>query len=130
MQSKIINAKKNNNFYFANVAYSLESPWRISVNIPDIFNFHVEGEDLFDALQKVRNEAAKTGLTLLCNGARLNVYPSPMMRSMGGAAMAYTLTLGQQAQRKSILCIFDNTEEPVSTPDEQDAFYQKWLKSL
>ncbi len=85
---------------------------------------------LFEALQIARNEASKVGLTLLCNGARLNVYPSPMMRSMGGAAMAYTLTLGEQAQRKNIVCIFDNTEEPISTPKEQDEFYQRWLKSL
>ena len=29
--------------------------------------------------------------------------------------MAYTLMLGEQAQRKNIVCIFDNTEEPIST---------------
>jgi hypothetical protein len=130
MKSKKINAKINNNIYYAEVTHSLEAPWEIYVNIPDKFTFHTDGSDLFEALQKVRKEAAKIGLTFLCNGSRLNVYPSPMMRSMGGAAMAYTLTLGQQAQRKSIVCIFDNTDEPVSTPDEQDSFYQKWLKSL
>ena len=100
------------------------------IDIPDIFSFSAEGNDLFEALQIARNEASKVGLTLLCNGARLNVYPSPMMRSMGGAAMAYTLTLGEQAQRKNIVCIFDNTEETISTPKEQDEFYQRWLKSL
>ena len=130
MKSKIINVKTNNEIYFANVNYSFEAPWKISINISNKFNFCAEGRDLFEALQKVRNEASKFGLTLLCNGARLNVYPSPMMRSMGGAAMAYTLTLGEQAQRKNIVCIFDNTEEPISTPKEQDEFYQRWLKSL
>ena len=44
--------------------------------------------------------------------------------------MAYTLMLGEQAQRKNIVCIFDNTEETRSTPKEQDEFYQRWLKSL
>lgn len=113
MKTKIINAKIKTHPCFARINYTTKTPWVIYIDIPDIFSFSAEGNDLFEALQIARNEASKVGLTLLCNGARLNVYPSPMMRSMGGAAMAYTLTLGEQAQRKNIVCIFDNTEEPT-----------------
>ncbi len=40
--------------------------------------------------------------------------------------MAYTLTLGEQAQRKNIVCIFDNTEEPISTPGRDRTLLMKF----
>src|ERR1051326_6783373 len=63
--------------------------------------------DYFGAMVKVRTELELNGLLINCYGSSLNVYPSPMMRSMGDGSKAYKLTMGQPAKSKDIVSIFD-----------------------
>ncbi|MEH7304129.1 hypothetical protein [Neobacillus drentensis] len=46
-------------------------------------------------------------LQIICNGAALNVYPSPMALSMGSGRLAYKLNFGKQAISEDLVDIFD-----------------------
>lgn len=85
----------------------------------------------FDALCAVRKTLELEGLRPLCFGASKDVYPSPMIRSMGSGERAYRLTLGRPARTEDLVSVFDAdlSVVPVSV-EEQEAFYRKWLESL
>jgi hypothetical protein len=88
-------------------------------------------DTFFDALADIRRRLADRGLRPKCFGACRDVYPSPMIRSMGSGQKAYRLRLGSQAKMEDLVQIFDT--DPEITPasvDEQEEFYGKWLKSL
>jgi len=112
------------------LSYSTEAPWTLSIQTEDIFNVNIESDDLFNAFKEARVKAEKIDLFFLCNGARENVYPSSMTRSMAGGIAAYTLTMGKPASRKDLIKIFDGTNEPIASPEEQDKFYANWINSL
>ena len=58
--------------------------------------FFAKAESYFEALQCIRKDLEPDGIQILCNGAARNVYPSPMMLSMGEGRTAYKVTLGHQ----------------------------------
>lgn len=90
-----------------------------------------EGKDLFDSFCKLRLVLESQGFRILCNGARIDSYPSPMSRNMCGGAKLYKMTIGQRVERKDLLRIFDKADiESVGTVDEQKAYFKKWRKSL
>jgi hypothetical protein len=94
----------------------------------------VRGESdrgFFDALCNARLVLESEGVLLCCNGASEEVYPSPMIESMGPAILAYRTTIGRQALRKDLVNIFDsdNSAKPASV-EQQRLFHQKWLESL
>jgi hypothetical protein len=88
--------------------------------------------DYFEAFADIRNELWAVGMVPMCLGAVENVFPSPMSRQMGcGGTLAYRLTLGRQAHTKDLVEIFDPAEaEGLVAPDQQMAFYKKWIASL
>jgi hypothetical protein len=88
-------------------------------------------EDLFDALSAIRKELEAEGIRLACYGCSRNVFPSPMIRSMGSGEQAYRLELGKPASLGDLVSIFDTGPglEPV-TLDEQEEYYRAWLQSL
>ncbi len=81
----------------------------------------------FFALVKIRLELEKSGIKILCNGSRRDVYPSG--NSITGI-MAYELQIGKQAKR--LVCIFDtvNNLDQIGTVTEQRIYREKWLKSF
>ncbi len=85
----------------------------------------------FHALCEIRSELDAIGVMPLCLGACENVYPSPMIESMGGGEKAYQLTLGSQARSADLVSVFGPllNEKPVSV-HQQQAFYERWIKSL
>ncbi|MDA8021128.1 MAG: hypothetical protein MPN21_27135 [Thermoanaerobaculia bacterium] len=87
-------------------------------------------EGFFDALCEIRRTLESEGKLLSCYGSSRNVFPSPMIRSMGYAEKAYRLELGKNAEIEDLVSIFDTGPdvEAVSC-SEQEAFYQTWLKS-
>ncbi|MDF1680657.1 hypothetical protein [Ponticaulis sp.] len=88
-----------------------------------------EGADLFDALIVLRKQLERNGFRLLCAGARRDVLPSGMARSMGGARQVYVLELGKPAT--TLIDIFSAaTSEEVGTVDEQQSFGRQWMTSL
>ena len=85
----------------------------------------------FDALLKLRIELEQVGMLISCFGASVDVYPSAMQLSMGGARLAYRLTLGRQALRENIVDIFESDASIIpSTVADQREFYNEWLESL
>jgi hypothetical protein len=64
--------------------------------------------DLFEALADLRQSLEEQGIRLFCNGARTDVWPSGMSRSMSGGRKAYVLRLGTHA--RDLVDIFDGAE--------------------
>ncbi|MFC5743573.1 hypothetical protein [Dyella tabacisoli] len=91
----------------------------------------IAGNGYFRALCELRIKLEVDGLLLACYGASENVYPSPMIESMGCGERAYRLTLGKPALRQDLVSIFDFGSDvvPVTVKDQQ-RFYELWLKSL
>ena len=110
---------------------ALEPPWSITLVDQPYAAIHVVGDDLFDALIRLRQQLNLVGSKLLCRGAAKDVYPSRMGRQMGGGRRAYKLTLGHQAHFSDLVDIFEYTDAAqISDVDEQKTFYEQWLESL
>lgn len=79
----------------------------------------------------LRKDLELFGGIIQCNGADLQVFPSPMQISMGGDK-AYLLVLGKSANLKDIYRIFDTDKKPLNcvTVAEQENYYARWLDSL
>lgn len=85
------------------------------------------GADMFEALQQLRLRLEPLDLYPLCNGARVDCYPSGMARDMGGGLRVYVLTIGQ-SERPPVVGTFDPADPgQVGTVAEQDAHYSRWL---
>lgn len=88
-------------------------------------------DGFFAALAALRKELESEGSLLACYGCSRNVYPSPMIRSMGQGEKAYLLKMGQPARSEDLVSIFETGAEvePV-TVAEQEKYYRDWLSSL
>jgi len=85
----------------------------------------------FEALTRIRRELEPQGVSLICNGASLDVYPSRMSASMGIGTMAYRLTPGKQALQKDLVHIFEcNADFIPSTVQQQEEYFDTWIDSL
>lgn len=85
----------------------------------------------FRALLSLRSELETVGILLDCYGSSLNVFPSPMIESMGDGEKAYRLTMGSPARETDLVCIFETGPDVVpSTVAEQSDFYDRWIASL
>ena len=89
-----------------------------------------EGMDAFPCLVDLRHHLERLGYRLLCNGARPNVWPSPMSRQSGGDRI-YVLEFGKPASLADLVWTFDpTTADKVGTVAEQRAFVREWFDSL
>lgn len=90
---------------------------------------HLNG--YFRALCAIREQLEVEGSLLECFGASKDVYPSPMIESMGYGEKAYKLTLGRAALKSDLVGIFESGEDVApATVEEQREFYEQWLESL
>jgi len=104
--------------------------WRVTLEIESEI-WECAGKDLFSAIRELRNILDQRGWRLLCAAARFDVYPSGMSREMGGARKAYSTSLGQPARLSNLIDILDFAPAVlVGTVHEQDAFHEKWIRSL
>jgi hypothetical protein len=93
--------------------------------------FDASESDAFEAMIKLRLWLEPHGYQLLCNGARLDVYPSQMARQMGGGFRAYKMTMGKPAEMNDRVKILDPAPAgAIATVSEQRAFYKEWLDSI
>lgn len=89
-------------------------------------NLEFEDDFPFVALKKIRQELDHMHIKLLCNGSRIDVYPSGMSLS---SLMAYELKMGQPAI--SLVNIFEPADvEKIVSVEEQGVYRSQWLKSL
>lgn len=94
------------------------------------YSVTVEAENYFYALLELRKKLEAQNIKILCKGASRNVYPSPMILSMGEAIKAYQLTMGKQARMSDLVNIFAPCEvDEYATIEEQLIFYNDWLRS-
>jgi hypothetical protein len=106
---------------------------QLSIEAPDLeLTLHADGPDLFAALQELRKTLEPLGWFPLCNGARVDCYPSGMARDMGGGAGVYVLSAKRHLRRRlPLVGTFEPAlkEESVGTVDDQDACFRTWLES-
>jgi hypothetical protein len=113
------------------IEHSEEAPWAICFNGAGFQDRHFLGDDLFEALAKLRRELEANNMCLLCVGSRPDVLASGMSRSMGGGQRVYALDLGKPARRTKMLDIFDFAPpDAVGSVNEQSEFHEKWKESL
>jgi hypothetical protein len=87
---------------------------------------NVRDEYLFFALVNLRRELEAMSSKLLCNGSRIDVYPSGMS-AIG--TNAYVLINGKPA--KKMVNIFEPASlDKIGTIEEQKAYRDNWIKSL
>ena len=112
------------------VKFATAPPWFIELFLAELETTKFEGDDLFDCLCLLRSKLDVLGIKILCNGARIDAYPSPMLQS-SGARKVYITTMGKQALRENLVDIFDETTaEKVGTVEEQEHYHDKWFDSL
>ena len=86
-------------------------------------------DDFFDALRQIRLELETQNAMILCNGARIDAYPSGMSRQMSLGRIVYLNQTGQPAKHKT--AIFDKADADwVASVAEQDKYHRDWLASL
>ena len=85
----------------------------------------------FRALCEIRKRIEPSNALIVCYGASENVYPSPMIESMGYSEKAYRLKIGMPALTADLVFIFDVGPDIIpSTVNQQKNFYELWLESL
>jgi hypothetical protein len=86
--------------------------------------------DLYKAMQTLREYLEARGCQLLCVGARRDVVPSGMSRSMSGGRKAYVVRIGKPAT--DLVDIFDYAEPGlvVGTVKAQRDYVDAWFASL
>ncbi|MFF5228332.1 hypothetical protein [Dactylosporangium sp. NPDC000521] len=99
---------------------------------PDGREWTATGVNLFHALTALRLQVESDGIRLCCNGARRDVYPSPMALDMARGEIAYLLRRGR---RPSVPGSFVATLDPadcadVVTVEEQRAWHEDWQKTV
>ena len=112
---------------------------RLSMDAPKLgLALQTEGPDLFDTLQQLRKETLEPlGWVPLCNGARVDCYPSGMARDMGGGTVVYVLSArprvsirqGLSLRRPQVDTFESAPKEFVGSVEDQDAYFRTWLES-
>jgi hypothetical protein len=90
-----------------------------------------EARDLFAALAVARRELEAQGVQLACNGARLDVWPSGMLRQASYGRRVYVLTMPPTAAEPSMVDIFEPTPKSsaLATVDEQREWFRRYWDS-
>ncbi len=98
----------------------------------EFFDFkEFSADDLFGCMAKFRDWLDNYSFQPLCNGARLDVFPSAMSRQMSDGRLAYRHKLNCQCSRADLVDIFQPAPpEMLATTAEQKEFHEKWMKSL
>lgn len=121
---------KQNDVIHCRIIIPCTSPW--TVRLIDLFDQPIicEDRDLYESLKKLRKELEKADTYLLCNGSRIDIFPSGMSRSMGGGRDANKVKIGKQ-NTNVLYDIFDYTDpENIVTVEEQEKYINEWIDSL
>jgi hypothetical protein len=104
---------------------------QLSIEAQEIeLTLQADGPDLFAALQQLRKSLEPLGWFPLCNGARVDCYPSGMARDMGGGTSVYMLSAKRHLGRRlPLVGTFEPApKEAVGSVDDQDAYFERWLQ--
>jgi len=84
------------------------------------------GGDVFDALMRLRLEAERDSVQILCNGARRNAWSSGMQRDMGEGYSVYLLQAEKGARQPEVATLDPAPPDQVVSVAEQRAFFEEW----
>lgn len=90
---------------------------------------HHRGPDVFDCLTQSRRELERVRLTLLCNGARIDAYPSGMARDMSAGLKVYIRRLGERGG-ELVDTFGPAPRDAVGTVAAQEEFHRAWSSSV
>src|SRR6266545_3267814 len=116
----------------ASFEWDIEKPHHLTLRLASGESFTANGPDFFESLCAIReHELEPRGIIPLCNGARLDVYPLGMSRSMSGARTASVLKMDHQTERADLVGIFASASaDSVTTVHEQREYFREWCKSV
>jgi len=110
---------------------SEEEPWSIEIEDAKFEEKIFQGSDLFDCLMKCRIYLERKNYLILCNGARIDVYPSGMCRDMSGGRLAYIAKMGISPSKDDLVNIFEQTsQEYIGTVEQQKEYRAEWVNSI
>lgn len=135
LETKSIEMEKDNEVFEAKIIFSEESDddedkvyirLEFGERVIEMMNY-----DFFETLNDIRKVLEVDGYQIRCNGAAENVFPSPMILSMGAGRKAYSNVLGKQALKNDLVDIFElNKDYNFVSIHCQQAFHARWIKSL
>lgn len=105
----------------------------VEVGVGEDVSASGQARDLFAALQAARRELEAHGVQLACQGARINVWPSGMLRQAGHGRRGYVLTMPPAAaQEPSTVDIFEPAPQSavLATVDEQRDWFRRYWDSI
>jgi hypothetical protein len=103
--------------------------WVLEFTSSVIKNKYVD-VDIFECLISLRQDLASYNYFPLCNGARIDVYPSGMCRDMGNGLVALKCRLGEQTNIEDLVGVLDYAQPYlIGSVEEQLEFHQRWLNS-
>jgi hypothetical protein len=106
-------------------------PWTLEFENEVLGRIVFAGPDLFECLCQLRHWLASRGFRILCNGARIDTWPSSIARQMGGARKVYGTRMGSTATYADLVPIFgETTADKLGTVEEQADYHKKWLESV
>lgn len=103
-----------------------EGPWDLRLESSNGVETSATADNVFAALQEMRVALAPKGVALCCNGARVDVRPSPQSASYG-AWMVYVLHMWRPPTVRDLVSIFGCCAERISSIEEQDAYWSRHL---
>jgi len=108
----------------------IENPNEIFIPNNDICDSNrFVGSDLFECLVQLRLFLEAKSIFVLCNGSRIDVYPSRLIRQMTNGRMAYILKSNTPTSSEFLVDIFDKADaNKVGTVKEQIEFYKNWVQ--
>ncbi|MCO1582608.1 hypothetical protein M8C13_43380 [Crossiella sp. SN42] len=100
---------------------------RILVELPDGERAEFRGADLLECLMDLREHLESTGKLLACQGARVNVFPSGLLKQWSGGREAYVLQEDQPDAEKEVVDVFAPADPgDVGTLAEQYDFVKRF----
>ncbi len=122
--------KKTGELSQCSISYDAKSSYVINLQSEQLGHRQFEGPDFFECLCYLRKAFEEIGWLLLCNGSRIDAFPSGMSRQMGGGLKLYITKLGEHSRMEDIVVLFDIAPaDTVGTVQEQLDYHKKWVAS-
>jgi len=106
-----------------------DGPWNLRLESPSGVEVTADGDNVFEALRSMRAALASRGVTICCNGARVDVRPSGLSASHG-AWMVYVLHMWRPPTVRDLAPTFGYCHASlIGSVEEQDAYWERHLKN-
>ncbi|MFI9561588.1 hypothetical protein [Nonomuraea endophytica] len=111
------------------ISFTIKGDSSVSLTRANGSTISAASVDLFDCLAIIRQDLESDGWLLLCNGARRDVYPSPMQRQMARGRYAYLHMQPRTSNSPPHVDIFEPADLAcVGTVAEQKETIRRWMQ--